>query len=328
VEEYLNDLRDESIYIKVEAKDKIAGAIDVENLIKILSSINQSYKCFLEIEIQKDPNIKKTTDTAKKEIKQFIKESELLIVDLDFASFGAAISPNTIKNTPFSNIKNGLKLKKRTFEEYKANVFYGDFKNEQFLKEIEKRYSEEERASIYKPLFSNIYTNKNVKFYSGRDKKHLRLFTRATLSKKVLGILNPEISKEREIVKDEETYAIYVTSSDEPDLFGKKPKYTKVLATEKLERPVYPYQLNEIRVNANLYQFQKKLSAEVTFEEDMFFITHRDLNIEVWGDTRKQAEEAFNFMLGSIISNIYHEEDDKLTTKAQVLKSILKDIIK
>lgn len=329
MEEYLNDLRDKSIYIKLEAKEKIAGAIDLDNLIKVLNSISQSYKCFLEIELDKNETVKSSTPQGRKEVKHFIKESELLIVDLDFASFGAAICPNTVTTLPYSNIKDGLNLKKKTFEEYKSDVFYADYKDPKFIQHISQKYTDEERANIFKPLVSNIYSNPSIKFYYGKDKEHLKLFSKGSLNKSTLEKLIPtKISSEDASVKKEDTYAIYVTSSDEMDLFGKKPKYSKVLATQKLERPVYPYQLNEIKLNNKLYLLKKVLSAEVTYEDNLFYIKYPDLNIEVWGEDRVEAEEAFNFMLKNVITNIYLEKDEKLTPKAQIVKSIIKDMIK
>ena len=126
----------------------------------------------------------------------------------------------------------------------------------------------------------------------------------------------------------ESTYALYVTVTDENDLFGKKLKYSNLLATEKLEFLVYPFQLSEIKIDNYAYIFNSKLSAEVTYEEALYYIKYPDLNIEVWGDDRSQAEDAFKFMLKRIIINIFLENDQNLTEKALIVKGVLSKLIK
>lgn len=328
MQEYLEKLRDESIYIKLEATTKIAGAIDVENLIKVLTSINQSYKSFLEIELNNNSSVKSSSPKGIKEVKHFIKENELLIVDLNYASFGAAISPNTTTTSHYSNITNSLKLKKQAFEDYKNDVFYGDFRSREHVDYISNKYTEKQRTEIFKPLIVNLFQNSALKVYYGKDKNHLNLISKNSITKEVIDKLVPSVQLEVVDEKKEETYAIYVTSSDEMDLFGKKPRYSKVLATQKLDRPVYPYQLNEIKVDNIIYPFSKVISAEVSFEDELFYMRYPDFNLEVWGETRKEVEEAFDFMLRNIIRDIYLEVDENLTPKAQILKTVLKANIK
>jgi len=123
-------------------------------------------------------------------------------------------------------------------------------------------------------------------------------------------------------------YVMYVTSSDEIDLFGKKPKISKVLATTKLDKATYPYQMHDIVVDNQRYEFNMKLSAEVEVNDDLFFIKYPNLNLEVWGDTREEAETAFNFALRSFVKTIYNEKNDQLTERAILLKKHFKSILK
>ncbi|MFC0513843.1 hypothetical protein ACFFGT_06520 [Mucilaginibacter angelicae] len=308
MKEYIDTLRDDSIYIKLQSDEKFGGAVDVDSLIKALNSLNQSYKNYLSIELSKNDNVKSTTKKGKKELSNFIADSQLLIVDLDFASFGAAITPNIITTHPYSTIKDSLNLKKQSFRDYKNDVFYADYTDDLFLQRITAKYTEEERVEIYKPIIDNLIDTEKFKFFFGSNKKHLKRMSKNVLKNKTLDKLVPKVLLEKNVTKDEDMYIIYVTSSDEMDLFGKKPKFSKILATTKLETPVYPYQLHEIRIDKTVYTFQKTLSANVSFEDEIFFIEYPDLNIEVWGDSRPEAEDAFNFAFQSIIKNIYLEK--------------------
>lgn len=326
MEEFIDQLRDNAIYIKLKSGKKFGGAVDINSLVKALNSLNQSYKSFLEIGVLQSPGLKITTKKSKKELQDFVSESELLIVDLDFASFGAAICPNTITGSVFNSIPDNLKLKKKAFKSYREEVLDVDYTNKTQISDILSKYSVEERNEIYKPVITNLIGSPNFQFYYGSDKKKLKKMSRG-IPKEIVESLVPKISKPVG-APDEEMYVMYVTSSDEVDLFGKKPKFSKVLATSKLDKPVYPYQINEIKVDSSLLSFKEKLSAEVNFDDNMYFIVYPDLNIEVWGDDRQEAEIAFNFALKSIIRNFYFEENAKLTKKALQLKKHIERLIK
>lgn len=328
MDQFIDKLREDSIYIKLQSDKKFGGAIDINSLIKALNSLNQSYKKFLEIELSKSPDVRNITKTGKKELHDFIDESELLIVDLDFASFGAAISPNTATTQNYSNIKNSISLKKEAFNTYKNDVLGFNYNDNQFIKRITDKYTPEERNEIYKPIVDNLIYSKKFRLYHGTDKKKLKIVPSTLKHGIVEKLIYKPSSKKVLSTNDENMYIMYVTSGYENDLFGKKPKFSKVLATTKLDKAVYPYQLNEIRVNNLVLQFKNRLSAEVSFEDEMFFITYPDLNIEVWGDSREEAEEAFNFALQSIVRNIYYEKDENLTERATQLKEHLNELFK
>lgn len=328
MEEYINILRGDSIYIKLQSENKFGGAIDINSLVKALNSLNQSYKNFLEIELSKNSDVHTTTKKGKQELSNFIAESELLIVDLDFASFGAAISPNTATTHHYNNIKNSHQLKRESFNLFKSDVLDANYNDKDFIERITNKYTTEERNEIYKPIINNLINSSSFKFYYGDTKQTLRNLNSNLRVSAIEKILEKQLPPKSEPKKDEEVFVMYVTSSEEMDLFGKKPKYSKILATTKLDKPVYPYQLNEIRLDNYVIHLKSTLSAEVIYDEDLYFIIYPDLNIEIWGDDRQEAECAFNFALKSIVRNIYFENDENLTKRAILLKDHLNMIIK
>ncbi|WP_158798343.1 hypothetical protein [Pedobacter sp. L105] len=323
MKEYINRLKKEAVYVRLEAKEKIARAINVHGLIKVLNCINQSYKNFLEIQLNKDSAYAQSNQL--KEPIPFIRDNELLIVDLDFSSFGAAVIPDTLTVLDYTGRKISSEKKKQIFNDFKNDVIYADFSDEKFVERISKTYSGEERNEIYKPFLTNIYKNKHFDFYCGSNKNNLKKISDG-LSKKVVNQLIPKIKQTKDMDLRESVHAMYVTASDENDITGKK-QYSKVLATEKLELAVYPYQLSKIKVDHHNYLFNNKLSADVSYEDDLFYIKYLNLNIEVWGKDREEAEAAFDFMLKQTITNIYLEKNENLMPKAQVIKENLSKLI-
>ncbi len=76
------------------------------------------------------------------------------------------------------------------------------------------------------------------------------------------------------------------------------------------------------------YQFKEKLQCTVTLEEERFNIEYEPLKIFVWGDTLKQAEEAFAFQIHGLWHNYALESDEKLSLRARKLKSKLISLVK
>lgn len=329
MEAFLESLREKSLYIKLSSNDRFGGAVDIESLSKALASLNSSYKNFLKIELYSQRN-NFISAKEKVELKILIDESQLLIVDLDFASFGAAVTPNTITHLNYSSLGDVKRIKEESFENYRDFVIEGDFNDDSFLNTISGRYSPEERNLIYKPIYDNIINQKYFNFYFGDNKLNANKKIKKPSNNIFLNKLIPPLKKVviDNSIREEKLYAIYVSSSNENDLFGKKPKYDKILATEKLEKAVYPYQFSRIEYDNTIITLKEQINAHVTFEEGLFHITLDKFNIHVWGDTREEVEDAFDFSFCSLVENIYLESDEHLTKKALEIKINLNSIIK
>lgn len=113
------------------------------------------------------------------------------------------------------------------------------------------------------------------------------------------------------------------------DLFGPKPKIKKMLATEKLERPIYPLQLTKIKDDRTEVILKNTISADVNYDnyENVYYAEFNDLNIMVWGNNREEIDTAFQFAFISLVQNIYNESDENLTLKAKVIKQKLSELI-
>jgi len=78
----------------------------------------------------------------------------------------------------------------------------------------------------------------------------------------------------------------------------------------------------------NDHSYNRNLDCIVDFEDDNYIITNEDLDITVWGESRKEVEEAFCFSFYSTYKNFYLEDNINLSEEAIHLKEKLKGIIK
>lgn len=101
----------------------------------------------------------------------------------------------------------------------------------------------------------------------------------------------------------------------------------KFSLTQGFKDTLYPYHINKITIGNGVYFFKEELNADVSFKDGLFYIVYPDLKIVVWGDTREDAEEAFDFMLRHLIVDIYLTNHIGMNLKTLRLKSLLHDLI-
>ncbi|MDQ3683670.1 MAG: hypothetical protein M3352_11475, partial [Bacteroidota bacterium] len=243
-----------------------------------------------------------------------------------FASFEAAISPNSItSSSSFSYLKEPIKLKKEIFKSYEDDIFYSNLNDPKTVKRFEKKFSSEERAGIFRPLEKTLFNPTRYKFKYGRSFNDLKKSFKP-ISKEVANKLMPPSVKAS---TSEALYKIYVTTDGEIDLFGPRLKIKKLLASEKMVRADYPLQLSKIRYDGTEVILKEAMTADVSFEEEekLYYISYPELNITVWDKDRNEADEAFQFAFISLIQNIYNEDDNNLTKKAKEIKKKLAALI-
>lgn len=326
-QDFLEALRKFALYFKLESGPKYGGAIDIETLTKVLRALNNSFQNYFDAELrniyQKEGKI---TERVNNEIKALKEESRLLVVDLKFASFEAGLAPNSITSSgSFTYLKQPLQLKKEIFKTYEKEVFYSDLNDQETLRNFEKKFSKEERAGIFKPLEDTLFKPVGYSFKYGKSFTDLKKSFKP-ISDEVEKTLVPTIDK---IPTIETIYKQYVVYEGEFDLFGPKPRLKKVLAAEKLERPIYPLQLHTVKEDNIIITLRETITAQVTYdaEEELYYISYPELDITVWGKEREEANEAFCFTFISLVRTIYNEEDLNLTTKATTIKQKLAAII-
>lgn len=324
--DFLEELRKLALYFKLETGPKYGGAIDIGTLTKVLEAVNASYQNYFDAELRTIyQEHGKITARVDKEIRALKEESGLLIVDLKFASFEAAISPNSITSySLFSYLKEPIKLKKTIFQSYEDDVFYSNLNDSKTISRLEKRFTKDERAAIFRPLEKTLFHPTRYKFKYGRSFSDLKRSFKPITPEVAKKLIPPSVKTSA----PEMLYKIYASTEGEMDLFGPRPRM-KMLATEKMERADYPLQLFKIRYDGAEVLLKESITATVNYDEEekLYYISYPDLNIMVWGKDRAEADEAFQFSFVSLIQNIYNEDDNNLTKKAKEIKKKLAALI-
>lgn len=325
--EFLEELRKLALYFKLEVGPRYGGAIDVDTLTKVLKAMNVSFQNYFDAELRNIYHSKGSKITAQidKEIRALKDESKLLIVDLRFASFEAAISPDAITSSAYAHIENPLQTKKKVFKSFEDEIFYSNLNDSRVIDKITKKFSAEERAAIFKPLEETIFHPTRYSFKYGKSFKDLKRSFKP-LKEEFEKRLIPTTTKP---AQPETLYKVYVVTDGELDLFGPKPKIKKMLATEKLEKAVYPLQIFRLKEDGTEVLLKNPITAEVRYDdkENLYYITFPELNILVWGKDRSEADEVFKFAFISLVQNIYNENDKNLTREAKEIKKKLDTII-
>jgi hypothetical protein len=320
-------LKDISFRIHIEPLHAVEQATKVETVIKVLSDIYQSYNNYIEIEFLKNEKFKTIYDTNKKVLETIKDELSLLVVDLNFSSFEAAVAPNLleIQSSLFKN--DVLDWKRETYKEYKDNIIFGDYENTNYMNKVAKRYNDDEKLRIFKPLFSSFGDGKEYQIHI-KDENHqsLKAFIQP---KKTKDFYMPKLVAEKTDISEYSTVQLFAKIKKQGDTFKLNQKNLKeILYIEVLEHDTYPFKPDLIKYEDTIFVLSKNLNCTVEFDNNYYIIKNDDLDLTVWGDSRKEVEEAFSFSFYSLYKNYYLEENSHLSDDAIVLKEKLISLIK
>lgn len=322
----LDKLKDIAIRIHIDPITTVDHATKVETVIKVLSDITLSYNNYIEIEFLKNEKFRKAYESNKNVFNTIKEDLSLLIVDLNYGSFEAALAPNLEKLQVTLFQEDVYEWKLDTFDLYKDIAFGGDFENINYLRKVADRYNEVERNKIFKPLFASIGDGKDYQV-NIKDSQH------KTIKKLVLPLRNKAFYTPKVIVPQAEipiynTVQFYAKTVKKQDGELTKKDLKEILYFEVLEHDTYPFKPEFIRYHHKSFVLNKHLDCLVEFVDDSYIIRNEELDLVVWGETRKEVEDAFNFSFSSLYSNYYLEDDSNLSTEAILLKNRLKEIIK
>lgn len=327
--EVLDILRERALRIKLKALRPFAGAVDVPSVIKALDALNESYGNYIEAEARNRVKVKHTA-LVEKEIKALKDDAKLLFVDLDFSSFAAAVTPNSVTHPhPFHFVPDLGEFKEQTFEDFKTEVIFSDPDDAKVLSRLEKKFRPEERRAIFNPLYKGLFNSETVEFHAGSRERKLHRVNKSP-SEATLQRLIPAKDKEK-AQHEERTVLIYAKAEGDPDLFGeRKLKVTKRLAVEELRHETYPYQFAKIGFGDSMLTLHQTCTAVVRFDEDtaLYHVDLEELDIHTWGATREEAIEAFEFSFTDLAEEFLDTPAKGLTPKAVELQKTLAAMIK
>jgi hypothetical protein len=322
----LDKLRDIAFRFQIDPKKTVGHAARMSSVISVLVNINQSFQNFLEVEFFKNEEFVKAYEQNNKVLESLKEDLELLLVDVKFGSFEAAVVPNLISLPSLFNDNVGI-WKKETYEDYKENVLYADYENPDFLRKVMDRYSDNERNQIFKPLFSIVSAERSYKLNLIRlDRK--TVFKQP--SKELYDFYVPKLEKKVVAPSSEyKTVQFYAQVRKGEDGYNLAKKNIKqVYFFEELEHETYPFKPSSIVFENTAYDLHKRIECQVDFEDDMYVIQNQDFDITVWGQSREDAEFSFAFTFHSLYQKFAIEDDNKLSNDAKKLKQNLLQIVK
>ncbi|GLU50747.1 hypothetical protein Dfri01_02080 [Dyadobacter frigoris] len=322
----LEELRRIAFRFQIDPQQTAGHTARLSSVITVLNNFNTSFLNFIEIEFLKNDKFRAAYEKSPKVLDGLKKELELLVVDLKFSSFEAAVASNIVE--PPSLFTTDIDdWKRNAFSEYKKNILFGNFEEPQYMNQAISKYSPEERNRIYKPLFTASSSDRPFKLFliDAKGKKlNLRQpdksFTDLYFPKK------EKVKKEKTVYRFAKIYAKIGGNDASADLSKKDIK--KVLLIEEMEHGTYPYSPEIIKYDEKLYVLHDKLNCDVNFENQAYVIAFQPLDICVWGATREEAEAAFNFTFHALYQNFGIEADEVLSDEAIILKNKLLTIVK
>ena len=106
---------------------------------------------------------------------------------------------------------------------------------------------------------------------------------------------------------------------------GKEKKSSEII---DLEYDTYPFKPNVIRYDNFIFVLNDRLDCVVDYEDDSYTIKSDSLDINLWGDTREEAETAFAFSFYALYENFAVENDAQLSKASKDLKTKLLKLVK
>lgn len=328
MDEFIEPLKENAIFIRIDTINS-GGGINVRSLLDSLKEINNSFEQYSEILFLRSLEKEGVSIDFKSAIKNLKKDNSLMIVDLDFASFGAALSPNYMtSNMEIQDFKLTT-WKKDNFNEFKEDFFNDSFSNQDHISSLEDKFSDKERSKIFKPLMK-IVNNDKVRLNYGMSmvdcEKSFRGLTKESKSVLVpnLRVVHKESEKENNHV-----IQIFANVTGDPDLFGKKKIIVnEVYSTKVLEHETYPIITDLINYDNDSFQLHEPIEVIVSYEDDVYLAECNELDIVVYSEYRDTLDEEFFESFTDTYNIIALQEDSELSEGAIKVKGKMLGLVK
>ena len=212
-----------------------------------------------------------------------------------------------------------VKWKENLFETYKAEVIDFNYESDASLKEIVKKYSDEERNLIYTPIVDSLkeknkynvsLTDKNFKSIN----KNLR-----PISKPTQEILTPRIKKELE-TKNKVLIQSYALSED-PEKFQKK----DIFASYEMDYAELSSTISGVTFEKEYLVVRNPFQIKIVYKKPDFLIEDTMFEIVTRAETYDKVIESYNKSLINLYKNLFSRRNSDLSVDEIAIKDKLEN---
>lgn len=316
--EFIEQLRERAIFFKLNSNPKFGGAVSVDDVVKVLKSLTDSYLSFIEAEYDKI-NVEQDRKKLKRIKDGLFSENSLVIVDLKFESYGMSVTPNFVtqsQNIPL--IKKPQEWKKSAFESYKTIVLESDYNDEEYLSEVSRKYTPVQRQRIFKPIIDGIVNNERAITSFGID-ANSKLRTLNKPKQQNYDLLVPKPGQVEPVVEDVKTSLAMV------EIKGNKARPKVLELFEEVKNPIYSF--SKIAYEENSYELKFPIYCEMIHNEEGYSFENSELGIYVSGESIEEVQSTFFEEFDYIYQRYNELTDDQLTVDVLSIKSFLNFIV-
>jgi len=318
MDEFIEQLREKAVFFKLNSKPRFGGAVSVDDVVKVLKSLTDSYQSFIEAEYDRI-NVEQDRKKLKRIKDELFSENSLVIVDLKFESYGMSVTPNVItqrQNIPL--IKNQGEWKKSAFESYKSIVLESDYNDDEYLYEVSRKYTPVQRQKIFRPIIDGIVNNERAttSFGIGANSK---LRTLSKPKQQSYDLLVPKPGQVEFTIEDVRTSLAMV------EIKGNKARPKVLELFEEVKNPIYTF--SKFTFEENTYELKFPIYCKMIHDNEGYSFENSELGIYVSGETIGEVQNAF-FEEFDYIYRRYNElPDEQLTEDVLSIKSFLNIIV-
>lgn len=321
--EYLHSLLTDSISLKIENKsDKYLSAVKVDNLLSVLRNIKQSFTNFISVNFRKDFDSEDFSnlnfDTL---LSTVIKDSELLIPNLEYGSFCASFTVDYLMSKEISpKIQS---WRKATFNKFKSEVIEADL-DINSLPPLLSKYDDSDRRAIYSPI---LEISKDINDYkiSITDKTFKKIKkTLKPISKPIQERLVPKL-KPVDTEKEETLFQIIgiaEKTNDQPKISAKN-----ILESKELDYAEFTQSTNTFSYKENELYLKEQFYFKVVYNSGIYIIDYSPFEIHIENTGFETAKTEFYKVIVNLYKDLSKTDDQMLSLDEKKIKKGLLDLV-
>jgi hypothetical protein len=315
---YLLTMRERAFHLRVEPiNKKHSHAPYVDNVVTVLSKYTHSWNNYIGVDYENnlgDENAGILAATIQSTTKA---ETALLLVDLNFRSFGASIASDTYimqKAAPPKIRKWRLNL----FDRYKKDVIEVDYQSDDEVQQLIKKYDDEQRRRIYTPILA-LFKPSNPFSLSLTDANYSyteRIFP--PIAQDIVQKITPPKSVE-DTEDSKKLIRVFAVVAEGSSKLNK----SNIIQQDEMNKAEWTRTLSGIAVGSASLLLSKPLEIRVSYDAPNYTIQDDRFDILVTGLSNDELMENFNRVFIQTYDRIWELQEDVSVEDDRIRKHLL-----